>query len=350
MELTDQQINVMITLGLSDNQIMTFAHENTIPADLYGAVADMVTAILFDEPDVMELIKQAEPDSILGKFYDKLVTMQDDEIAQDVCEWWRSMGIRRADTKKIVMTYLYGSTEYGNREGINERIDKRAEECMQKNLDPYFDRSGADVWKEHRTKAVTVMVRLTRGAMSIVCPSTVEQMDTLQDWAKTLGAHDRAFKVKSPLGFMMTQANPNMVVKNVIIWENGKKVMNVKYREPADDGKKLNERKMKAGAAPNATHLHDAAHLQDSTVRCSSEYFHHIHDSMATQCADTPELVECIRESANWMYGDDEDGMPKDVMMDIYDLNDGDKYGLSEPKELGDLEPEDVMNSLYFFS
>lgn len=350
MKLTDQQLSILIDLGLTDEQILEFAHENTKPADLYGAVADVVTALLHGDADVLELIRQADPESALGRFAEKLEQFAKDELAQDAIKWWAEMGIDRSDTKKIVMTYLYGSTEFGNRDSINERIEKRAEECLEKQLDPYFDRSGADVWKEHRTKAVTVMVRLTRGAMAIVCPSTVEQMDTMQAWAERLGSLDIPYRVKSPLNFMMTQANPNMIRKEVNIYEDGKKVLTAYYKEPAEDGKLLNERKMKAGAAPNSTHLHDAAHLQDSTVRCKSEYYHHIHDSMGTQCADTPDLARCIRESLNWMYGDDEDGMPKDVMMDIYELNHGDENGLAEPKELGSLDLNDVMASHYFFS
>lgn len=344
MNLTDDQLLLLINAGYSDEQILEFAHENTKPADLYGAVADVVTSALHGDADLLEILKQADADSPIGKFYKTLELIATDELSGDVATWWASMGITRADTKKIVMTYLYGSTEYGNRDSIQERIEKRADECMEKALDPYFDREGADVWKYHRTKAITIMVRLTRGAMAIVCPSTVETMDTLQEWAEILGAQDKPFRVTSILNFTTTQANPNTIRKEVLVKENGRKVASIYYREPAEDGKLLNERKMKAGAAPNGIHTCDASHLELATDECSSEFYHHIHDSMSTQCADTPELAYCIRHSFCEMYAD------RDVLFEIWEANGGEENGLPEPQELGDLDVEDVMHSRYFFS
>lgn len=344
MQLTDDQLIVLITQGYTDAEIMKFAHENTKPSDLYGAVAEVVTQALFGDPVLLELLNQASPKSSLGYLKETLKRIANEELLSEVAEWWCEMGISRKDTKAIVMTYLYGSTEYGNRDSIQERIEKRAEETLEKQLNPYFDRSGADIWKEHRAKAVTVMVRLTRGAMGVVCPSTVETMDLIQGWAESLGARDIPFKVTNHLGFTFYQDNPNTESKPVEIWEGGKRVMRLFYRVPNTSGKKLNERSMKSGSAPNTIHTHDACHLMMSTLECESTYFHHIHDSMATQCADTPNLAYSIRKAFCDMYAG------RDVLRELWELNGGHSNNLKEPPELGDLNVEDVMNSLYFFS
>lgn len=343
MELTDLQLNALIAAGYTDEQIIQFAHENSKPADLYGAVAEVVTNVLFDDPVINELLVQ-DKDNQLKALKKLKKLLSEDTLFREVAAWWKEMGIGRSDTKSIVMTYLYGSTEYGNRESIQERIDKRAEESMEKALDPYWDRSGADVWKEHRTKAITLMVRLTRAAMTIVCPSTVSTMDTIQEWAYMLGELDLPFTLETPLGFKITQANPNMIKKCVEIQEGGRLVMTLNYRVPAEDGKLLSARKMKSGSAPNFVHGHDACHMQMAILRCDTEYFHLIHDSYATQCADTPKLDTAIRTSFCDMYHD------TDVLERTWEANKGDELNLPKRAKRGALDVLSTLKSKYFFS
>ncbi|WMX18600.1 RNA polymerase [Aeromonas phage 1233] len=349
MKLTDEQLLKLIEAGLTDEQIMQFAHENTPPADLYGATAQVVTDILHGDPIMLETLRQNKDETGAREALALLERIAGEEEFQEVCEWWRSLGIGRADTKKICMTMLYGSKEFGNRDSIQERIDKRAEEILEKALDPYFDRSGADIWKDYRTKAITVMVRLTRSAVAIVCPSTVETMDTIQGWAGSMGARDVPFKFKTKLGFLVIQDNPNQITKQIEIWENGKRVGTLAYREKVKEGKLLNERKMAAGAAPNFVHSNDACHLMMATNATTDDveglaYFMMIHDSMATQCADTPLLARKIRETACEIYAD------SDLLFDVWELNGGEDSHLAEPEPMGDLDVTEVLNSRYFFS
>ena len=365
MTLTDDQLMKLIAHGLTDDQIAQFVHENTKPADLYGATAQVVTDILHGDPIMLETLMQNKDTLGAAMALKLLDKMRGDADYQEVIEWWKSLGIGRSDTKKICMTMLYGSKEFGNRDSIQERIDDRAEDILAKALDPYFDRSGADIWKDQRTRCITVMVRLTRAAVAIVCPSTVETMDTLQGWAGSMGARDMPFKWKSKLGFLVVQDNPNQISKKVQVKENGKVVASLCYREKAEDGKLLNERKMAAGAAPNFVHTNDACHLMMSVNATAMEitneweggcdgsmddgnggrcYFMMIHDSMATQCADTPALARMIRETACDMYADD------DILYDTWLLNDGEKNLLAEPEPMGSLDVRAVLKSRYFFS
>ena len=365
MNLTDEQLIKLIDMGLSDSQIAQFAHENTKPADLYGAAAQVVTDILHLDPIMLETLRQTSNEAGPKAALKMLEKIRTDPDYAEVVEWWKSLGIGRGDTKKITMTLLYGSKEFGNRDSIQERIDDRAEEILEKALDPYFDRSGADIWKDQRTRCITVMVRLTRAAVAIVCPSTVETMDTLQGWAGSMGARDKAFKWKSKLGFLVIQDNPNQISKKVQVKENGKVVASLCYREKAADGKLLNERKMAAGAAPNFVHTNDACHLMMSVNATAMEitkawegnyegtvddgnggrcYFMMIHDSYGTQCADTPMLTTMIREAACEMYEDN------DILYDTWLLNDGEQNLLAEPEPIGGLNVREVTKSRYFFS
>lgn len=345
MNLNDDQLELLILAGYSDEMIMQFAHENTKPADLYGAVAEVVTQALHGDEAITELLKGAPIGSPLYTMKSIMLAITEEEELEEAANWWKGLGIDRSDTKSIVMTYLYGSTEYGNRDSILERIEARTKEIMEKNLDHYHDTSGADIWKAQRTTAVTLMVKLVRAAMGVVCPSTVETMDTIQRWAKTMGNMDKAFVWTTPiLGFKVEQANRNMVAKPVRIFEGGKEVMKLIYRVPAEDGKKLNANKMEAGAAPDLIHSGDATHLMLSTLYTDSTHFMHIHDSMSTQAADTPSLADNIRVSFCDMYAD------RDYLYDVWEENGGSANFLEEPKELGALQVEDIVNSRYFFS
>lgn len=345
MNLTNDQLELLILAGYSDDMIMKFTHENTKPADLYGAVAEVVTQVLHGDDAITSKIQGAPMNSPLATLRKLMESVELDAELTTVALWWAKLGIGRSDTKVIVMTYLYGSTEYGNRDSILERIEARINEIVSLNIDHYHDTSGADLWKQQRTLAVTLMVKLIRGAMGVVCPSTVETMDTIQRWAKTLGNMDKPFKWTTPiLGFKVQQANPNMVAKPVRIFENGKEVMKLIYRVPAENGKKLNANKMEAGAAPDLIHSGDATHLMLSTLYTDSEHFMHIHDSMSSQAADTPALADNIRLSFCDMYAD------TDFLYDVWEENGGSGNFLEEPKELGPLPVEDIIKSRYFFS
>lgn len=342
IEVTDNLLIELIKAGMTDAEIHRYINMRFPPADLYGAVAEVVSSVLH-EKDSVEQILAENTSSEVKKFCDIVKRMWGEENLAEVREWWASMGIGRSDTKNIVMTFLYGSTEYGNRDGIMERIDDRADECMEKALDPYWDRSGADNFKEQRTMAVTLMVRLTRGAMAVVCPSTVETMAWFQDMAQLLGDMDRPMIWKTLLNFPISQSNPNMATKQLRCYEGGKTVNVLKIKVPVDDGKRYNARKMAAGAAPNFIHSFDACHLNMVTLSVQSAYFHMIHDSMATQAVDTPEMALAIPTEFVNMYAD------RDILFDVWTANDGDILNLPEPKEMGELNVEDVLQSHYFF-
>ncbi len=343
MIFDDQQLIAFIQAGLTDDEILKLAHEETTPADLYGAVAELVTQFLFEDTDPeMFLMESGSAEVKLIVKYLQEISGSDELV--EVRQWWYDMGVTRSDTKNIVMTYLYGSTEYGNRDGIQDRIEERAEECLEKGLDAYFDREGADIWKEQRTLAVTMMVKLVRGSMALVCPSTVETMNWIQTLAEQLGERDVPMTWKTYNNFTVTQDNPNLIRKQVRCRENGKTVMTLIMRVPAKDGKRYSAKKMAAGAAPNFIHSWDACHLQCVAIETDSQYFMMIHDSMSTQCVDTPEMAYQIRATFVTLYGGD-----SDVLYDVWDINDGDAYDLPEPEPMGDFEVEEVMDSEFFF-
>lgn len=353
MQLTDTQLELMILSGMSDELILKFAHENTKPADLYGAVAEVVTQVLHGDPEMIALLNSAQAGTPLNTMRLLVEEITYTDNLQEAAEWWKGLGIGRSDTKSIVMTYLYGSTEYGNRDSIQERIDERASEIIEKELDHYHDNSGMDVWKEQRSTAVTLMVKLVRSAMGVVCPSTVMTMDTIQGWAKQMGNQDKAFSWLTPIMNMpVSQCNKNYDTEEVRIYEGGRQVMKMLYRTPAKTGKKLNANKMEAGAAPDLIHSCDATHLMLSSLKCGNQveslggdvFFMHIHDSMSSQCADTPILSDSIRTSFCDMYAD------RDYLFDVYEYNGGDASFLQEPAELGALEVTDITKSRYFFS
>jgi len=338
MTFTDDALTLLIKAGLTDDEIVQHVHLNTKPADLYGAVAEVVTQVLMGDKETLKLIEKSNK-----SFLDRIKDMFGKSDVVEVIEWWKELGITRSDTKAIVMTFLYGSSEYGNRDSIQERIDERAEEQLEKGLDSYWDRSGADLWKEQRTVAVTTMVRLIRGAMSIVCPSTVQTMDWLQQVGLILGERDLPTRWKTKLNFPVCQDNPNRVVKKVQCLEHGKRICSIQIRVPATTGKRLDAKKISAGIAPNFIHSYDACHLQLVALGVNTIYFHMIHDSMGGQVACMPEFSYVLRDTFCDMYADE------DVLFDFWMENDGDTLALPAPKELGDFNVNLVRESKYFF-
>lgn len=341
-EFTDSALTLLIKAGKTDDQIMEFVHLNTKPADLYGAVAEVVTQVLHGDAATLKLI-ELNTSSPVKKFMAHITKFFGCNETLEVIEWWRELGIKRADTKAIVMTYLYGSSEYGNRDAIQERIDKRAEEQLEKGLDAYWDRSGADLWKDQRTVAITVMVRLIRGAMSVVCPSTVETMSFIQTMALILGERDIPMKWKTLLNFEVCQDNANLTTKIVQCIEKGERVSSLRIRVPVTNGKRYHAKKISAGSAPNFIHSFDACHLQLVALNVDTNYFHMIHDSMGGQCAHMPQFTVVLRETFCMMYED------SDVLFDVWMENRGDELGLPEPKELGSFDVGLVRKSKYFF-
>lgn len=341
-DFTDAALTLLIKAGMTDEQIIEHVHLNTKPADLYGSIAEVVTQVLHGDAATLKLL-ELDGSSIVKKFFAQIKTYFGAEDTLEVIKWWADLGITRADTKAIVMTYLYGSSEYGNRDSIQLRIDKRADEQLEKGLDAYWDRSGADLWKDQRTSAITVMVRLIRGAMSIVCPSTVETMAYIQKTALMLGERDIPMSWTTKLNFKVTQDNPNLTTKIVQCIEKGKRVSSLRIRVPVTNGKRYHAKKISAGSAPNFIHTFDACHIQMVALTPDIKYFHPIHDSMGGQCGQMPFFTHVIRDTFCDMYEDE------DVLFDVWEENKGDELGLPEPKELGNLDVNAVRKSQYFF-
>ena len=74
MDFDDKALTLLIEAGLSDEEIIEYVHHNTKPADLYGAVAEVVTKVLLGDEATLKIIEHSDS-SATQKFFRTLKSM-----------------------------------------------------------------------------------------------------------------------------------------------------------------------------------------------------------------------------------------------------------------------------------
>jgi DNA-directed RNA polymerase len=100
----------------------------------------------------------------------------------------------------------------------------------------------------------------------------------------------------------------------------------------------MSKGKQAQGAAPNAIHSLDAAHLMLTTCRCEFPITT-IHDSYGCLLADMPDLFRIVRETFVELYSEPVlDSIMADIKGDLTDV------------EIGTLDVRDILESEYAFA
>lgn len=268
-----------------------------VPNDIYGLVAELVTAIL-----------EAEADDEDG--FRKL---------------WLEHGLTRTLVKRSVMTLPYGSRQ-------SSWADFIVSDYLKEGKFPGLDKKMYDRAARFLSKRLGVAI-----ADTVV--AAADAMTWLQKSSTAIlrEGYDR-IKWITPSGFPVTQ----------VYWETEEHRINTKLcgnaklsiRRSTDEVKKSRHRN---GIAPNFVHSLDASHLTLVVNRAKAEgidAFAMIHDDYGTHAADTARLYAIIREVFVDMY------QRHDVLEEFRAA-----YGfLQEPPAMGDLDLTQVLDSPYFFS
>ena len=220
----------------------------------------------------------------------------------------------RKTVKRTVMTIPYNAKPYSNRSYIRDALLEK----------------GIEIDKED----LTVTVQAVRDAMNKVVPGPMKVMKWIEDEvSKVIKRGILQIEWITPSGFVVNQRIMAKKKKDIRLQLLGECRLKI-----AVDKSEADINRHRAATAPNLIHSLDASLLHLSIDRFDKPIAL-IHDSILTQAVDMDELSAIIRETYMHLFAEHD-----------Y-LNDFAKQigAETEPPIIGDLKPESVINSTYFF-
>ena len=220
----------------------------------------------------------------------------------------------RKVTKRTVMTIPYNATQHSNRQYIRDALKEKGAEFTPEEL--------------------TLIVNAVREAMYEVVPGPMQVMDWIK---KEVGA---AFKRgadhlewETPSGFIVHQNRRKLKVKTVRLQILGRCDINLAdgYQGPDVNGHR-------SSTAPNLIHSLDASLLHRAFLKFNAP-FTVIHDSVLCRATDMGTLNRVVRETYYEIFS--ESNPLEDFATAI--------GAETKPPILGDLDPDSVLDSTYFF-
>lgn len=221
----------------------------------------------------------------------------------------------RKTVKRVVMTVPYNAKPYSNRSYIREALAEKDVEISKEDL--------------------TQTVQAVREAMERVVPGPMKVMRWIEDEVSAaIKAGKRKLTWTTPSGFVVNQKlmKPNKVRIQL-------QLLGSCDLQVADgDTNQVDINRHKAATAPNLIHSLDASILHLSFIRFEAP-FSVIHDSVLCRATDMSQLSAVVRETYMHIFA--EHDYLRDFAAQI--------GAVTEPPIIGDLEPEAVVHSTYFF-
>ena len=212
------------------------------------------------------------------------------------------------------MTIPYNAKPFSNRSYIRDALKEKGIEIDKDDL--------------------TVTVKAVRDAMSNVVPGCLKVMKWIEDEvSKTIKRGADEIYWVTPSGFSVSQRIMKKKIQRLQLQLLGRCDLSM-----ATDSNEVDLTRHKAATAPNLIHSLDASLLHLSIVRFDNPVAL-IHDSILTRAVDMTELSAIIRETYMHLFAE------RDYLTDF-----ASQIGAeTEPPIIGDLKPESVIDSTYFF-
>ena len=236
------------------------------------------------------------------------------DVARNQCPVHIQKVMDRKTVKRTVMTIPYNAKPYSNRSYIRDALLEK----------------GIEIDKED----LTVTVAAVRDAMNTVVPGPMSVMKWIEtEVSKAIKRGAIELEWVTPSGFIVNQRIMKKEKKNVKLQLLGEIQLKI-----AMDKKEADVSRHRAATAPNLIHSLDASLLHLSIDRFDKPIAL-IHDSVLTRAVDMDELSTIIRETYMHLFAE------RDYLKDF-----AHQIGAeTEPPIIGDLKPESVINSTYFF-
>ena len=221
----------------------------------------------------------------------------------------------RKTVKRVVMTVPYNAKPYSNRGYIKDALKEK----------------GIEIDKDDLTKTV----KAVRDAMDVVVPGPMAVMSWIeQEVANAIDRGEAELTWTTPSGFVVTQR----LMKKDIVRIELQLLGSVCKISAAHDSDKVDKQHHKNATAPNLIHSLDASLLHLSALRFNAPIAL-IHDSVLCRATDMSMLSSIVRETYMHLFAE------HDYLRDF-----AQQIGAeTEPPIIGDLEPESVIESTYFF-
>jgi DNA-directed RNA polymerase len=220
----------------------------------------------------------------------------------------------RKTVKRTVMTIPYNAKPYSNRSYIRDALLEK----------------GIEIDKEDLTATVTAV----RDAMEHVVPGPMSVMKWIEtEVSKAVKRGATEIEWVTPSGFVVNQRIMKKEKKDIRLQLLGECRLKI-----ATDNDEADINRHRAATAPNLIHSLDASLLHLSINRFDKPIAL-IHDSVLTRAVDMDELSAIIRETYMHLFAE------HDYLNDF-----AQQIGAeTEPPIIGDLKPESVIDSTYFF-
>ena len=242
--------------------------------------------------------------------YKSIAEESKSNIPQDIVPHWD-----RKCTKRTVMTIPYNAKPFSNRSYIREALKEK----------------GIEIDKD----SLTTVVKAVRDSMHTIVPGPMAVMKWIEDQVKeALKNNQTEFEWETPSGFVVKQSLYKAEMERITLQVLGRCNMRV----AVGDSNTVDKARHKAATAPNLIHSLDASLLCLAVLE-----FNHpialIHDSVLCRATDMGELSRIVRETYMHLFAE------HDYLTDF-----ANQIGAeTEPPIIGDLKPESVIESTYFF-
>ena len=221
----------------------------------------------------------------------------------------------RKCVKRTVMTIPYNAKPFSNRSYIRDALEEKGIEIDKDDL--------------------TITVAAVRQAMADVVPGPMSVMKWIEtEVANAIKQGSTHLEWVTPSGFVVVQRLMKKKVQTVDLKLLGRCRLTV----ATEDGDQVDRSRHKAATAPNLIHSLDASLLHLSVKRFDAPIAL-IHDSVLTRATDMSLLATIVRETYMHLFAE------RDYLTDF-----AQQIGAkTKPPIIGDLKPESVIDSTYFF-
>ena len=221
----------------------------------------------------------------------------------------------RKTVKRVVMTVPYNAKPYSNRGYIREALKDKGVEIEKDDL--------------------TATVKAVRDAMNVVVPGPMSVMTWIEsEVAEAIKGGATELTWTTPSGFVVTQRLMKPEIQRIELQLLG----TCNLRVAVGESDKVDLLHHKNATAPNLIHSLDASLLHLSALRFDAPIAL-IHDSVLCRATDMSTLSTLVRETYMHLFAE------HDYLNDF-----ASQIGAeTAPPIVGDLEPESVIESTYFF-
>jgi DNA-directed RNA polymerase len=225
----------------------------------------------------------------------------------------------RGCVKRSVMTIPYNATINSSRAYIKDALFKEL----------------PDDFEKPTPQEITALAKALRAAMDVVAPGPLKVMDWIgKEMAAAIRRGSETIRWTTPSGFVVDQKRNKYRMVRLDLKLMGRCQMSVVEAEEGPDS-----RKHRSSGAPNLIHSLDASLLHISFNSFDAP-FSVIHDSVLCRATDMSILSTVVRETYMHLFAE------HDYLRDFATQIGAETDDLPI---IGDLEPETVIDSTYFF-